>query len=92
MFIVLSCSLVNFRAFSDGTSLETNFETKMLVFLKQRSGSFESENCEDNLGQHEIQANESFPLSSTPIASKVVWGKVPNCFGSKFLFVLLFFI
>ena len=75
MFIMLSCSLVNFRAFSDGTSLETNFETKMLVFLKQRSGSFESENCEDNLGQHEIQANESFPLSSTSIASKVVWGE-----------------
>ena len=72
---MLSCSLVNFLAFSDETSLETNFETKLMVFLKQRSGRFESENCEENLGQHKIQANEPFPLSSTTIASKVVWGE-----------------
>ena len=84
MFIMLSCSPLNFLAFCDEGSLETYFETKLLVFLKQRSGRFENENCEENLGQHKIQANESFPLSSTPIASEVVWGKVPNCFDSKF--------
>ena len=84
MVVILPCNLVSFLAFNDETSLETNFETKLMVFLKQRSGRFESENCEENLGQHKIQANESFPLSSTPIASKVVTGEVPNCFGSKF--------
>ena len=84
MVIILSCNLVSFLAFNDETSLETNFETKLLVFLKQRSGGYESENWEEKLGQHKIQANESFPLSSTPIACKVVWGEVLNCFGSKF--------
>ena len=92
MVIILSCNLVSFLAFSDGTSLETNFETKLLVFLKQRSGRFESENCEENLGQHKIQANEPFPLSLSPIASKVVWGESSQLLGQQILFVLVFFI